>query len=52
MRKLIDKYKPNPIDEASRQALQDENYKLGLEKYDQEIAAASDPIWEKEYLGK
>jgi MoaA/NifB/PqqE/SkfB family radical SAM enzyme len=52
MRKLIDKHKPAPIDEASRQALLDENYKKGLEKYDREIAAASDPIWEKEYLEK
>jgi MoaA/NifB/PqqE/SkfB family radical SAM enzyme len=52
MRKLIDKYKPTPIDEASRQALLDDNYKKGLKKYDREIAAASDPIWEKEYLGK
>ncbi|MFA5872163.1 MAG: radical SAM/SPASM domain-containing protein [Parcubacteria group bacterium] len=52
MRKLIDKYKPNPIDEASEQALLDDNYKIGLEKYDREVATASDPIWEKEYLGK
>ncbi len=50
LRGLIDKYHPEPMDEAAAQALRDPEYKSGLMKYHNELAGATDPIWEEEYL--
>jgi len=50
LRGLIDKYHPEPMDEAAAQALSDPEYKKGLIKYHNELAEATNPIWEKEYL--
>ena len=52
MKKLLNKYHPEPIDEPAKAALEDIEYQRGLEKYGQEVAEATDPIWEKEYLNK
>ena len=50
LRGLIDSYHPEPMDEAAAQALRDPEYKRGLMKYHNELAEATDPIWEREYL--
>ena len=52
MKKKLNKYQPKPIDEAAQTALEDVKYQEGLEKYGREVAQATDPIWEKEYLNK
>lgn len=49
MRKFIDQDKPQPIDEAAKQALKDPKYKEGMVNYDKELAKTLDPVWEKEY---
>ncbi|HNS34245.1 MAG TPA: radical SAM protein [bacterium] len=49
LRGLIDKYHPEPMDETASQALKDSEYKKGLIKYHDQLAEATDPIWEKEY---
>ncbi|MCK4580400.1 MAG: radical SAM protein, partial [Dehalococcoidia bacterium] len=50
LRGLIDKYHPEPMDEAAAQALSDPEYKKGLIKYHNELAEVTDPIWKEEYL--
>ncbi|HJO94397.1 MAG TPA: radical SAM protein [Victivallales bacterium] len=50
LRPLIDKYKPTPIDEPAKQALEDNNYKKGMIKHGKDLAEQIDPIWEKEYI--
>ncbi len=52
MKKLLNKHRPKPIDEAAQKALKDIEYQKGMEKYGQKAAGAIDPIWEKEYLRK
>jgi hypothetical protein len=50
MKKLLNKYQPKPIDEAAQKALKDSEYQKSMERYGQEVAKATDPIWEKDYL--
>jgi len=50
LRPMLDKYKPLPIDEPARQALEDESYKDGMIKHGEELAEVLGPVWEKEYL--
>ena len=50
-RQLIDTYKPEPEDEAAREALQDGDYYRGLVDYDRRLAELTEGIWEREYLG-
>ena len=50
LRGLIDKYHPESMDKAAAQALKDPEYKKGMIKYHNELAEATDSIWEKEYL--
>lgn len=50
MKKMIEKHKPQPTDEASRLAMTDKEYEKRLVEYGEKVAAASDPIWKKEYL--
>jgi len=49
MREFIDEYRPQPIDEPAKQALQDKEYAKKMINYDKDLAKAMDPIWEKEY---
>jgi len=49
MRKFIDKYEPQPIDEPAKQALEDKEYRRKMINYDKNLAEVMDPIWEKEY---
>ncbi len=51
MKKLLNKYHPNPIDEPAKIALKDIEYQKGLEKYGEGVAIETDPIWEKDYTG-
>lgn len=39
-----------PVDENAREALLDPEYREGMKKYNQEVAALLDPIWRTEYL--
>jgi len=50
LRPLIDKYKPVPIDEPAREALNDNDYKKGMIKHGKDLAKVINPIWEKEYI--
>ncbi len=52
LRPLIDKYKPKPIDEPAREALEDETYKSGMIKHGEDLEKAIGPIWEDEYINK
>ncbi|MCF7791272.1 MAG: radical SAM protein [Victivallales bacterium] len=51
LRPMIDKYKPEPIDEPAAEALKDDKYKEGLIQHGEDLAEAIDPVWEKEYIG-
>ena len=51
-RELIDRYQPEPEDEAARQALEDEDYYKGLVAYGMDIGEFSQDIWEGKYLGQ
>ncbi len=51
-RELVDRYQPEPEDEAAREALEDEEYYKGLVAYGTDIGEFSQDIWEKEYLGR
>lgn len=50
MQKILQEYKPKPIDEAAEKALYDPLYQEGLKKYGNDVAKATDEIWKKEYL--
>jgi len=49
-RELIEKYHPEPEDEAAADALRDGNYYEGMMAYDEALYKVFDPIWEREYL--
>jgi len=49
MRQFIEEDKPQPIDSAAEQALQEEEYKEKMINYDEALAEVLDPIWENEY---
>jgi hypothetical protein len=49
-RRLIDRYRPEPEDEAAADALMDGNYYEGMMAYDQDLHRLFDPIWRQEYL--
>jgi len=51
-RELIDRYQPEPENEAAREALEDEEYYKGLVAYGMDIGEFSQDIWEQEYLGQ
>ncbi|MBC7264135.1 MAG: radical SAM protein [Chloroflexi bacterium] len=51
-RELIDRYGPEPEDEAAQEALEDEEYYKGLVAYGVDFGEFSQEIWEKEYLGR
>ncbi|MHA2609798.1 MAG: radical SAM/SPASM domain-containing protein [bacterium JZ-2024 1] len=50
IRELIDRYKPEPVDESAEAALQDEDYYLGMLAYNEAVKKVLDPIWKREYL--
>jgi len=49
-RELIEKYHPEPEDEAAADALRDGNYYEGMMVYDEDLYKVFDPIWQREYL--
>lgn len=49
-RELIDKYHPEPEDEAAAEALADDTYYHGMVAYDEELRRVFDPVWEEEYV--
>ncbi|MGQ9554666.1 MAG: radical SAM protein, partial [Anaerolineae bacterium] len=50
-RGLIDKYRPDPEDEAAAEALRDAAFYRGMLAYDEALRRLLDPIWQEEYLG-
>ena len=46
----VEKYRPEPEDEAAREALSDEAYREGLVAYGDEVGELSRAIWQKFYL--
>jgi len=51
-RELLERYQPEPEDEAARQALADPGYYQGLVAYGSVWQQCSQPVWEQEYLGQ
>ncbi|RKX69015.1 radical SAM protein [candidate division WOR-3 bacterium] len=49
-RKLIDEFKPKPIDEGAQEALTNVNYYRKMVEFDDELARITDPVWEEEYI--
>jgi MoaA/NifB/PqqE/SkfB family radical SAM enzyme len=46
----LKKHRPRAIDPSGEAALEDESYQQGLTQYGREVAALTDPIWEKEVI--
>jgi MoaA/NifB/PqqE/SkfB family radical SAM enzyme len=51
-RELINRFHPEPEDEAAGEALRDENYYKQLLLYDRDLEKLFDPIWEEQYAKK
>ena len=51
-RELVDRYQPEPEDQAAREALEDQEYYKGLVAYGTDIGEYSQDIWEGKYLGQ
>jgi len=49
LRKLLDKYEPDPIDDNARAAMLDPEYAKGLDEYDAEYKKLSDQVWKTYY---
>jgi MoaA/NifB/PqqE/SkfB family radical SAM enzyme len=49
-RELIDKYQPEPEDEAAADALMDGGYYEGMMAYDEDLYKLFDPVWQQKYL--
>jgi MoaA/NifB/PqqE/SkfB family radical SAM enzyme len=47
--RIYQRHEPDPVDENAKAALLDPEYHAGLEQFDRELAALSDPLWEREY---
>jgi MoaA/NifB/PqqE/SkfB family radical SAM enzyme len=50
--RLLALHEPDPTDDNARAALLDPAYHAGMEQFDRELAAVTDPVWEAEYLGR
>lgn len=50
-RRILARHPAVPADEDARAALLDPLYREGMEAFDDELAAATDPIWESRYFG-
>jgi MoaA/NifB/PqqE/SkfB family radical SAM enzyme len=50
LRPLIDKYKPQPVDESAKEALEDTSYEAGMIQHGEDLKKTIGPIWEKEYI--
>jgi MoaA/NifB/PqqE/SkfB family radical SAM enzyme len=48
-RELIDRYQPEPEDDAAGEALRDEEYCKRMLLYDRDLRKVFDPIWEEQY---
>jgi hypothetical protein len=49
-RGLIDRYGPEPEDQAAAEALQDGQYYEGMMAYDEALYSLFNPLWRQEYL--
>jgi hypothetical protein len=49
-RELLQRYVPEPEDEAARRVLADLEYYEGLAAYGEALRLCTRPIWEREYL--
>ncbi len=48
--RLAREHEPDPTDENSRAALLDPAYHEGMEQFDRELAALTDPLWQARYV--
>jgi len=48
--RILLEHGPEPSDEDARAALGDAGYHAGLEAFDRELAALTDPVWQAQYL--
>ncbi len=51
-RDLINRFEPEPEDEAAAEALSDPAYYEGMLAYDRKLAELVDPVWERDYLSQ
>jgi len=51
-RRIIDRYRPKPIDEAAASALKNREYYKMMVDFDQALEKTTRKIWEREYLRK
>lgn len=49
-RSLIDRYRPEPEDEAASAILQDPGYYRGMVEYNEALQRVFEPVWRREYL--
>jgi hypothetical protein len=49
LRRLLNEYEPDPLDDNARQALLDPEYAAGMADYDRRFGELADPIWESYY---
>jgi MoaA/NifB/PqqE/SkfB family radical SAM enzyme len=49
-RRLIEEHQPEPEDSAAAEAMRDDNYRVRMLAYDEQLRQLFDPIWEREYL--
>ncbi|MEJ5251995.1 MAG: radical SAM protein [Armatimonadota bacterium] len=49
-RSLIDRYRPEPEDEAASAILQDPEYYRGMVEYNEALRRVFEPVWRREYL--
>ncbi|HOG46557.1 MAG TPA: radical SAM protein [Anaerolineae bacterium] len=47
---ILRRHEPDPTDENAEAALLDPEYHEGMVRFDRELAALADPIWQREYL--
>jgi MoaA/NifB/PqqE/SkfB family radical SAM enzyme len=50
LRRFIQEYEPNAIDENAEMTLIDEDYAIALDQYSDDYRSLSQPVWEKVYL--
>ena len=49
-RSLIERYRPEPEDEAASAILQDADYYRGMVGYNEALQRVFEPVWRSEYL--
>jgi MoaA/NifB/PqqE/SkfB family radical SAM enzyme len=48
--KWLEEFKPEPVDENAKAAMEDPEYRQGMIEYDRAVAELLEPIWKSEYM--